>query len=228
LKYIDIHTHTFYQHPNTSLVLNIFPEDLEKLKLPVLFSVGLHPWHVAESTWEAQVTRVESAATHVHVIAIGEIGLDKTVSVTYDLQHSAFEKQLGIAVSFRKPVVIHCVRSYSEMLFYRKKSDQSIPWIFHWFNSGEQMAAELISKNCYLSFGHLLFNMQSKAFQLFRKLPADRIFLETDDAGYSIQEVYNKAAMIRNMSSEALEIQIMDNFTRCFNRIQYGRLVKPD
>jgi TatD DNase family protein len=218
LNYIDIHTHTYYQQPNTSLVLNVFPEDLEMLHLPALFSIGLHPWYVAGSTWKDQIARVESAATHDNVIAIGETGLDKAVSIPYDIQCSAFETQLEIAESFRKPVVIHCVRSYSEMLFYRKKSNLSIPWIFHWFNSGEQMATELIGKNCYLSFGHLLFKLQSKVFQLFKNLPADRIFLETDDAGYSIQEIYIKAAMIRNMAPEALAIQIQDNFNCCFNR----------
>ncbi len=218
MNYIDIHTHTYYQQPNTSLVLNVFPEDLELLYLPALFSIGLHPWHVAGSTWKDQIARVESAVNHDNVIAIGETGLDKTVSIPYDIQCLAFETQLEIAESFRKPVVIHCVRSYSEMLFYRKKSNLSIPWIFHWFNSGEQMAMELIGKNCYLSFGHLLFNMQSKVFQLFKNLPADRIFLETDDAGYSIQEIYIKAATIRNMTPEALAIQIQDNFNCCFNR----------
>jgi TatD DNase family protein len=206
----------------------VFPEDLERLHLPAFFSVGLHPWHVSEKTWEDQVSRVESAANHMNVIAIGEIGLDKAVNVAYDLQYSAFEKQLVIAASLRKPVIIHCVRSYSEMLFYRKNCDQSIPWIFHWFNSGEQMAAELISKNCYLSFGHLLFNVKSKAFQLFKNLPADRIFLETDDAGYSIQEVYKQAAMIRNMTPDDLGMQITGNFARCFNRTPNGRLAKPD
>jgi TatD DNase family protein len=102
------------------------------------------------------------------------------------------------------------------MLAIRKKSDQSIPWIFHWFNSDESIAYELIRKNCFLSFGHMLFKEKSKAFRAFRKVPEDQLFLETDDAGYSIQEIYSMAASLRNCDLNGLRNQIIHNFDRCF------------
>jgi TatD DNase family protein len=216
LNYLDIHTHSFYQQPETTLVVNVFPDELEKLQSGAYFSVGLHPWHIRETELECAVEQVRSSGADPRVIAIGETGLDKVVSIPYNIQRLAFEKQLDIAVSVAKPVVIHCVKSFSEMLAYRKKSDQSIPWIFHWFNSDRQTAAELIRKNCYLSFGPILFNEQSRAFRMFHTLPAERIFFETDDAGYSIREVYERAAQIRNIQVEELKVQIMDNFARCF------------
>jgi len=219
LKYIDIHTHTYHPDPEVVQLVNVFPGELEKLELPALFSVGLHPWHVAENTWNDQLELVGSVAGNPAVMAIGEIGLDKKAAIPYNMQGLVFEKQLGIAELWNKPVIIHCVRSYSEMLFYRKKSVQSIPWIFHWFNARELIATELIRKNCYLSFGHLLFNPQSRACQLFRDLPLERIFLETDDAGYTIREVYHHAAAIRDISPEELIIGIRDNFTRCFDTV---------
>jgi TatD DNase family protein len=216
LNYLDIHTHSFYQEPETTLVVNVFPDELEKLQTGTYCSVGLHPWHIHESEFEFGVDQVRSSAANPRVIAIGETGLDKVVRIPYNLQRLAFEKQLDIAISAAKPVIIHCVRSYSEMLAYRKKSDQSIPWIFHWFNSDGQTASELIRKNCYLSFGPMLFNEQSRAYRHFNKLPAERIFFETDDAGCSIREVYERAAHIRNIQVEELKAQIMDNFARCF------------
>jgi TatD DNase family protein len=219
LNYIDIHTHSYYQNPDTTLVLNVFPEEKEKLQLHAYFSVGLHPWHIRESTLERQINLVGIAAGSQNVLALGETGLDKVIRIPYTLQCAAFEQQLAIAEAVHKPVVIHCVRSYSELLAYRKKSDQSIPWIFHWFNSGEQTAAELIRKNCLLSFGHMLFNEQSKAYGTFIHLPLEKVFLETDDAGYTIGEVYEKAALIRNIPLEELKRKIMDNFVRCFNRM---------
>jgi len=103
------------------------------------------------------------------------------------------------------------------MLSHRKKSDQKIPWIFHWFNADIQIARELIRKNCYLSFGHMLFNEQSRAFQVFRELPPDRIFFETDDAGYSIQEVYERGSSMLNIQITDLKARIMDNFADCFH-----------
>lgn len=216
MNYIDIHTHTWYQDPDTTLILNVFPDEQDKLELPAFCSVGLHPWHVSGASWEKQIEKVRTAATKRNVLCIGETGLDKAVNNSFETQQMAFSAQLAIAESLKKPPVIHCVRSYSELLAIRKKSDQSIPWIFHWFNADEHTARELIRKNCYLSFGHILFNERSKAFSVFKTLPADHVFFETDDAGYSIGEIYSRAAGIRKISLSSLESQIMDNFGCCF------------
>lgn len=215
MNYIDIHTHTYYRDPETTLVLNVFPDEPDKLNLPALFSVGLHPWHVQDN-WEEKVATIKNAALHSHVMAIGETGLDKVVNNPFDLQKLAFTAQLSIAESLRKPLIIHCVRSYSELLAFRKKSDQRIPWIFHWFNADQQIAGELMRKNCYLSFGHMLFQAKSKAYHVFKSMPPDNLFFETDDAGFTIGEVYAKAAEIRNIAVTELKTQIMNNFGRCF------------
>jgi TatD DNase family protein len=217
LNYIDIHTHNYYQDPGSTLVLNVFPYEQDKFELPAFFSVGLHPWHVQENDWEIQVEKVKNSVLNNHkVLAIGEAGLDKSVANPFDLQQLAFTAQLAIAESLKKPLIIHCVRSYGELLAFRKKSDQSVPWIFHWFNADEQIARELIRKNCYLSFGHMLFNDHSKAFGVFKIVTLDHVFFETDDAGYTISEVYAKAAEIRNIAVADLKTQIINNFGRCF------------
>jgi TatD DNase family protein len=216
MNYIDIHTHTYYHDPEVTLVLNLFPGEKDKLELPALFSVGLHPWHVNELDWEKQVELVGTSARNKKVVAVGEAGLDKTVDNSYEIQQLAFQAQLAAAESLQKPLILHCVRSYSELLAFRKKSDLSLPWIFHWFNADEHIATELIRKNCYLSFGHMLFNEQSKAFRVFKTVNLERVFFETDDAGYSIQQVYEKAAAIRNTKTADLKTQILDNFGRCF------------
>jgi TatD DNase family protein len=62
----------------------------------------------------------------------------------------------------------------------------------------------------------MLFQDQSKAFAVFKTLPDNRLFFETDDAGYSIREVYAKAAAIRNVAVADLKSRILDNFGRCF------------
>lgn len=103
------------------------------------------------------------------------------------------------------------------MLGIRKKTGYRIPWIFHWFNADIAIARELIKKNCYLSFGHMLFNDRSKAFAVFPEIPAENIFFETDDSGYTIQQVYQQAASIRKLGIGDLQKQIMDNFARCFH-----------
>jgi TatD DNase family protein len=215
-NYIDIHAHTYYRDSETTIVLNTFPTEHDKHGLSVFLSVGLHPWHIQENTWEKNIITVDQMATNHHVLAIGEAGLDKAVNNDYEIQHKAFNAQLTIAESNNKPMIIHCVRSYSELLAYRKKSDQSLPWIFHWFNADSRIAGELMRKNCYLSFGHMLFNEKSKAFHVFRQVSLDRVFFETDDAGFTIKEIYAKAAEMRNIKVPDLRAQIMNNFGHCF------------
>lgn len=197
-------------------LLNVFPGEDSKFSQGGLFSVGLHPWHAGEGDWIMKMDWVKESAQRDGVIAIGETGLDKAISVPYNLQEKVFNAHLRLAEAVRKPLIIHCVRSYSEMLALRKKSDQSLPWIFHWFNSGTQMAMELIRKNCYLSFGHLLFQTRSKACQVFANLPPERIFMETDDAGFTIEQVFTRAAEIRRVELSTWEFQITGNVERCF------------
>jgi Tat protein secretion system quality control protein TatD with DNase activity len=62
----------------------------------------------------------------------------------------------------------------------------------------------------------MLFNDNSKAFRVFQKVSLTHAFFETDDAGYSIREVYARAAEIKNLPIMAIKDQIKNNFHNCF------------
>ncbi|MBN1415410.1 MAG: TatD family hydrolase [Bacteroidales bacterium] len=217
--YIDIHTHSFYQSDNTRLLLNVFPEEIQKLKHKCFFSMGLHPWYVKTSTVDQNLEWIEKQAYDHRVLAIGEIGFDKTIDVPWAEQEHAFTRQLTLAEKLNKPVILHCVRSYNELILYRNKSNKKLPWIFHWFNASLEIAHELIRKNCYLSFGHMLFNEKSKIFRIFPEIPDECIFLETDDAGFSIEEISEHAARLKGIPLNQLLKQINNNFIRCFGNL---------
>ena len=104
------------------------------------------------------------------------------------------------------------MRSYNELIAYRNASSQKIPWIFHWFNAGIEIANELMRRNCFLSFGHMLFKENSKAYRVFTEIPAGSLFLETDDTDYTIQDIFNQAAMLREMPLDSLIQQINHKF----------------
>ena len=217
--YIDIHAHNNYQEENTALLLNVFPQDVQVLNKKGFYSVGLHPWYVNKNTISKDISIVKTASENPHVIAIGEIGLDKKTDISYYDQLQAFEQQLAIAEDLKKPVIIHCVKAYDDILSIRKKSNRSIPWIFHWFNSSEQIAGEILKYNGYLSFGIMLFKENSKAFKVFQQMPLNKVFLETDDLDISILQAYEKAAKRRNIPLEDLTDQILSNFKTCFGDI---------
>ena len=128
--------------------------------------------------------------------------LIKSPTVRLKQQIEAFHEQIAIAESLRKPLIIHCVRAYSELLAFRKKSDQSIPWIFHWFNADEQIARELIEKTAYLSFGHMLFKEQSKAYQGISKSATRIAYFSKPMMQVYHREIYAKAAQIRKIQNQ--------------------------
>lgn len=214
--FIDIHVHKSYKEPETVILRNLFPENTNEIDGNGYYSVGLHPWYVKEPDIIEKIDEIARASQNENIIAIGEIGIDAKVDVSFDLQMKAFQMQLAIAEKVRKPVIIHCVRAYNELLSLRKRADNEIPWIIHWFNSGIEMANDLISKNCYLSYGISLFKEESKSFRAFKYLPLERIFFETDDVGISIIQVYEKAASILNVSVQTLQEKIKTNFESCF------------
>ena len=218
MNLIDIHTHTRQPESDHIQLVNLFPGGDARLPEQGWYTAGQHPWHITMENRQAALNWVKECASQDRVLAIGETGLDKTTAVPWELQEAVFTAHIRLAEALRKPLIIHCVQAYSEMLAFRKKSDLSLPWIFHWFNSGEQTARELIRKNCYLSYGASLFRPGSKAFRAFPALPASNLFMETDDAGYSIPEVYEKAAAMRDISLESWMRTMAANFRQCFGR----------
>jgi TatD DNase family protein len=217
--YIDIHRHSSDKGKADLVLRNLFHTELDQLTLTPCCSAGLHPWHVTIQSLDKDIELLENAASSPTILAIGETGIDKAIEVDITIQRIAFSRQIEIARLVNKPMIIHCVRAYDELLSFRKNSHHQKSWIFHWFNAAPQTAFDLIHKDCYLSFGHMLFKEESKAFKSFLKIPLDRIFLETDDAGVTITEVYERAAHLKGISLVQLQRQIKANFATCFGRI---------
>jgi TatD DNase family protein len=214
--YIDIHSHTGYHKDTTIVVRNIFPDQVSEEGETRFFTIGAHPWFINNENQDSYMKIIGQEAVKDECIAIGETGLDKVAETPYELQIEVFEQHLEIARKLKKPVILHCVRSYNEMQKYRSKSNKQIPWIFHWFNASAEVANDLIRKNCYLSFGHMLYTENSKAYKLFPDIPLENVFFETDDAGYSIADIYAKAAELKQVSLSFLQEKILENFYRCF------------
>lgn len=82
--------------------------------------------------------------------------------------------------------------------------------IIHGFNKRKSIGDELLKNGFYLSFGKsILSNVNLQDF--FSEIPLDKIFLETDAANISIQEIYQKAAALRHLETEELALKIEKN-----------------
>ncbi|WP_228374978.1 TatD family hydrolase [Chryseobacterium oranimense] len=140
--------------------------------------------------------------------AIGECGLDSLVSVDQKIQEEVFLRQIMIANEVKKPIIIHCVRKFYEVISFRKKSGQ--PMIIHGFNKKKQIAADLLAHNFYLSFGKaVLYNLSLQ--DIVRNTPLDRMFLETDNEAFNIEELYSKVSELKGISLEKLNEHILEN-----------------
>jgi len=212
--YIDIHTHDeAASGPGIFSVISLMahePDRPENIS-SVAWTFGIHPWFLTESTHKHQIAAVLETAVNPSVIAIGEAGFDKLKGASPDLQRIAFEEQVAIAEEHNKPVVIHCVRAWEELFRAHKRLKPSLPWLVHGFRGNKDLAAQLISKNMFLSFW-FNFIIRPEAAKLIISLPAERIFLETDGSGVDIKDIYTKVSADLDITVDKLKKVIYKNY----------------
>lgn len=153
-------------------------------------------------------------AVSTQTLAIGEAGLDKVCKTPWDLQIQAFQMCVQASEAFEKPLIIHCVRAYPEIIALKKAWKPRQKWIFHGFDKNLPTAAMLLRAGCSLSFGAALFHANSHAAESLLATPEDRFFLETDDADLNIQTVYEKAAAVRGVPFSNLVELMQRNFEK--------------
>lgn len=180
------------------------------------YSIGIHPWFIERQDCRAALRTLESALADANLLALGECGLDRLTGAPFSEQESIFIAQLELAEQCGKPVVIHCVRAFNELLRIKSTRKSSVSWIVHGFNNKPSIAASLIDHGCYLSFGKVLLHPNSNAAKVLPAVPEDRVFLETDDSGLGIDSIYRAAAAILQIDLPELQQHLENNFNRVF------------
>lgn len=218
LPYLDIHTHARPRRDDVVAVENVLVADVHTIhpSHSHLYSVGIHPMYIIGGMIEQHLELVEAAAQHDNVIAIGEAGFDARSVSDMEQQRRVFLRQAEIAERFAKPVIIHCVHAYNEVVAAKRNAKPRMTWIVHGFTKHPKLAQELLSHGLALSFGAALLDNRSHAADVLRQTPRERIFLETDTSSCSIDDVYARAAVILEMNTEAVKELIMNNYQRTF------------
>ncbi|RZJ58207.1 MAG: TatD family deoxyribonuclease [Flavobacterium sp.] len=208
----NLHTHSPSGKSNITEIVNRYP--YEEVSVPY-FSTGIHPWHIDESRLEAHLSVVANRLMLANCLALGECGLDKRIETPMETQMDVFEKQLLLAKQSQKPVILHCVAAFQEVIAIKKKLSVEVPMIIHGYSKNAQVAQQLIDNGFYLSFGkYLLRNPELSG--VLAGIPADRFFLETDTIEDGIEDVYAKASLARNLDIEDLKNTISTNFKTVF------------
>lgn len=209
--YYNIHTHTTAVHAGTLSVVNLHEQFATASTHPAC-SVGLHPWYLqnAAQDW----VTLEAAAHLPNVLAIGECGLDKVCATDWNLQLSVFARQIELANTVKKPLIIHCVRAYDEVVALLHKHHVAVPVIFHGYNKKPTIAEKLVQNGFYLSFGAAILNNGSPAAAVLAHIPADKFLLETDDREAPVKDIYKRAAEIRKTTEDAIILQVKETFEK--------------
>jgi TatD DNase family protein len=209
--YWDIHTHNDSNDAHINKIVNRHKNFYEETR-GLYFSYGLHPWYLTNVP--QQLLELTQYAASDHVLAIGECGLDRLCSTDFSLQMEAFRQQIKLANELQKPLIIHCVKAFSETL--KLLEDAQVPVIFHGFNKNLQLARQISERSFYCSFGKSILHASSLVAQTFAQYPSNNYFLETDDSNVSIEQLYHKAAALRNTTLGALQTLIQYNFHQVF------------
>jgi len=227
--FIDIHTHS-ERCPQEGVVTvkNIFPgEKFAAFSGKNFYSAGLHPWHIGtrEANNEAMYM-VEDALTFDHVIFVGETGLDKTVNNDFTEQKRVFKAHAFFAEKHNYPLIIHSVKSNSEVMALRKKMRPAMPWIMHGYTGNPDTTKQMEKLGFMFSFGSILQNSNAKAVDSFKYLTLDKIFLETDDTKINIETIYEQAARLKQMPVPELKYAIWKNLNRIESTLLEGTVRK--
>jgi TatD DNase family protein len=213
MHFINIHTHHLSSNAETISIYNN-RVGKEPFQLDSNFSIGIHPWDIDLIEEQEALKIVKELVLHKNCYAIGECGLDKLDSINFKQQQYVFEKQLQLALENKKPVIIHCVKAFDELLEITTPFREHIPLIVHGFNKSQQLAVDLILKGFYLSLNQMLL---SKTSFDFKSLPINKLFLETDDKiDTTIDLLYTQLALKLNMSLIQLKEEINRNFETVF------------
>jgi len=145
-------------------------------------TAGIHP-HDASSYDEAIETRIAALLDARRIVAVGETGLDYYYEHSpRDVQRSALARQLALAARYEVPIVLHC-RDAERDLREVIEAERKLPLdgVVHCFTGSYDDARWYLDAGLAISFtGILTFKKADELRDVARRLPLDRLMVETD------------------------------------------------
>ncbi len=143
-------------------------------------SVGVHPTEIISK--EPSVEKLLELSSSDRVIAIGETGLDyfRVNKDEADWQRDRFRRHIRASNKSKKPLIIHMRDSKEDIIdILQKENAQS--GVMHCFAEDWETAKAALDLGFYISFsGILTFNNANDLREIAKKVPADRLLVETD------------------------------------------------
>ena len=187
--------------------------------------IGVHPWE-ADKCSNVRMFECSNVELREWLVAnprlgIGEIGLDRLKDKNISPRmREVFEAQLKLAFEFNRPVVLHGAKCWGQVVKAVASFEHSNipnirtfpPLLFHGFSRSDGLIPDIVSLNGYISVGPAVLNDHAVNYrELVKKIPLDRLLLETDRTPEnaadcpSVAEVAAEVAKLRGLSLPELE-----------------------
>ena len=196
------------------------------------YSLGLHPWWLAKAAadWPSQLAAaLVLANADKRCVAVGEIGLDKNLSLALDQQEAAFIVQLKLAIEYQLPVILHSHGTHDRILKWLRRY-AVVGGVLHGFSGSLQQAEAFWALGIHIGVGGTItYPRANKTRQAIAALPVEALVLETDApdmplCGFQGQPnhpaqlplVLAALAELRQTDEASLAIQLDRNAERLF------------
>lgn len=151
-------------------------------KFPNIYaSGGIHPHKAKDFTTES-LQLIESFSEKNKIHAVGEIGLDFHYNYSPpDVQVTVFRQQLKLAQELDRPVIIHSREASQSILDCLDEEKYAGSGVLHCFTGDWAFAQKMLEKNFFISFSGIVTFPQAHGLrEVVRKMPLDRLLIETD------------------------------------------------
>ena len=176
--------------------------------------MGLHPTSVKEG-YEEELKLVEDWLGRRSWVAVGEIGLDFYWDRTFEKeQYDAFHRQVGWALGYDIPIVIHSRNAMSETIGVVKEHQRGkLRGIFHCFSGDAAAARAIVDLGLYLGIGGVLTYKNSGLAEALKDIPLENMVLETDAPYLSpvpFRGKRNESSYLKYVAAKLAEVKGVD------------------
>ena len=194
----------------------------------VFVTVGIHPEYAGV---DASKFLTDDVLSHGKVVGVGEIGLDyHERDDNRDEQIKLFETQIEIARKHNLPIAIHTRDADDDTAAIAT----GIRGVMHCFTSGWNLAKTMLDRGFFFSAsGILTFKNADAVRENFKKIPIDRIVIETDAPycapvphrgkvcePFMVAETAKVLAEIKNLQIDELESILEQNTLELYPKIK--------
>lgn len=176
----------------------------------IRIALGIHPWF-SDGIAERDCVRLEAMLARYPQAWVGEIGLDfydKTQTPPQrERQIQVFSRQLAIAQTLRRRVIIHNLKATADIAAAVKQTGFAQGGIVHAFSGSAEEAHVLTKLGFKIGIGSLLLNPNARKVRDTLKALNDGDFVLETDSPFMLKKEINTPANIPGIAKIAAEIR---------------------